>query len=567
MTAVAEETRTARLRRGAAGRSWGWPALAGLLVLGFAVLVYSGHDTTFFYDEWDFVQLRRDWSLDSLLRPHNEHLSVLPVLLYKTLFATVGLEQYAAYRVAGVLVHLTCVALLFAYARRRVGDLLALGAALLLLFLGSGYVDILWPFQIGFLGSLAAGIGALLALDREDRRGDVVAAVLLGVALACSSIGIPLLAAALVELLGRRERGRLWVVGAPLALYAVWYVGYRSHGGSAAGGVTADNIFDTPAYVAQAAAGAAGALLGLDPDWGRILIVGIVAAVVVAAAMPLRGVGSWRLAALAVLPLAFWSLTAATRASINEPTTSRYLYPGALFLLLLAVEAARGRRATPPLLAVLAVLLLGATVANVGLLRDGARQQRDQATNVRGALAAAEAAGDALPGDFVPAPTIAPQVRLDTYRAAVADLGSPVPPASELPRDFQAARAVADEVLMRGYGIRAVPATAPSDGSAPAVEQAEQAGQGEAGGCLLASPRGDAPAISVTVPEGGLLVDPEQGTAPVQLRRWSDVGTDVSGQAAPGQPIAIRIPPDAAGVPWHARIAFTSPVRVCAVAP
>ena len=117
--------------------------------------------------------------------------------------------------------HALVAALLFAYTRKRVGDLLALAAAAVVLFLGTAWPDVLWPFQIGFLSSLAAGIGALLALDREDRRGDVIAAVLLGVALASSSLGLPLLAAAALEVLGRPDRrSRWWIVAAPAVLYA-----------------------------------------------------------------------------------------------------------------------------------------------------------------------------------------------------------------------------------------------------------------------------------------------------------------------------------------------------------
>jgi hypothetical protein len=564
VSAVAERTQWAR-RRVVAGRErpWGWIVLGLLLIAGFAVIVRVGHGTTFYFDEWDFVQNRRAWNADALLVPHNEHLSLLPVLVYKLLFATVGLEHYAAYRIAGALFHLLCVALLFAYARRRVGDLLALAASITLLFLGSGYIDILWPFQIGFLASLAAGLVALLALDREDRRGDVLAALALAVALASSSIGIPFLIAVIVELAGRRDRARWWVAAAPLALYALWFATYRSKGQSAANGITADNLFDTPAYVAQAAAGAAGALFGLDPDWGRSLIVALVLAVALGAALGAANVFSWRLAALAALPLAFWALTGATRASINEPTASRYLYPGALFLLLLGIEAARGRRAPAPLLAVLGVLVLGTTVANAGQLRDGARAQRDLATTLQGSLAAAAVAGPELPGRFVPAPAVAPQIRLGPYRAAVNDLGSPVPPASELPGTFQASRAAADEVLIRGYGLSAVAAPVPDGGGAPPVERAEGATQAAVDGCLLARPQGAAPAITVTVPAGGLVLDPEQGTASVQLRRWSDTGTELASRAAPGEPVAIRIPADAAQAPWHARVAFRAPVRIC----
>ena len=180
----------------------GWLALAGIVAVAFAMLLYLGRTTSFFYDEWDWVLGRREWDLDALLAPHNEHLSLAPVLVFKALFSTVGTDSYVPYRVAGLVVHCGVAVLLFAYARRRVGDLLALGAAATILFLGTAWQDVLWPFQMGYLGSLAAGIGALLALDREDRRGDVTAAALLAVALASSSLGIPLLLAVAVEVLG-----------------------------------------------------------------------------------------------------------------------------------------------------------------------------------------------------------------------------------------------------------------------------------------------------------------------------------------------------------------------------
>ena len=138
-----------------------------------------------------------------------------------------------------------------------------------MLFLGTGWNDVLWPFQTGYLGSLAAGLAALLALDRESRRGDVVAALLLALALASSSLGVPLAAALAVEVLGGRTAGaRWWVIAAPVALYALWWAVYGR-----AGAATLDNLFATPRYVAEAAAGAAGALAGLGIEWGRVLAV------------------------------------------------------------------------------------------------------------------------------------------------------------------------------------------------------------------------------------------------------------------------------------------------------
>ena len=116
-----------------------WLALAGLLALTAAVILYLGRSTTFYFDEWNFVLERRAWGLDALLEPHNEHLSLVPVLIYKALFSTLGIDAYAPYRVAGVVVHLIVLVLLFVYARRRVGDVLArIDAAPVPMWTGNG---------------------------------------------------------------------------------------------------------------------------------------------------------------------------------------------------------------------------------------------------------------------------------------------------------------------------------------------------------------------------------------------------------------------------------------------
>jgi len=39
-------------------------------------------------------------------------------------------------------------------------------ATAILLFMGTAYQDLLWPFQISYLGSVAGGLGALALLER-----------------------------------------------------------------------------------------------------------------------------------------------------------------------------------------------------------------------------------------------------------------------------------------------------------------------------------------------------------------------------------------------------------------
>ena len=61
--------------------------------------------------------------------------------------------------------------MLFVYARRRVGEWIALAMILPILFLGPSWDDLLFPFQMALFGWIACGIGALLLLERRDRAG------------------------------------------------------------------------------------------------------------------------------------------------------------------------------------------------------------------------------------------------------------------------------------------------------------------------------------------------------------------------------------------------------------
>src|SRR5262249_21199210 len=142
-------------------------------------------------------------------------------------------------------------ALVFVYVRRRVGPWPALAAALVLLFLGPAWQDLLWPFQIGFIGSGLFRVAMLLALGPDDERWDGAACVFLTVAILFGSLGIPFAAAAVVNLVQRhRERGwrRAYVALVPILLYAIWYAGW---GHDAESHVTSHNVFASPGFVVE----------------------------------------------------------------------------------------------------------------------------------------------------------------------------------------------------------------------------------------------------------------------------------------------------------------------------
>jgi hypothetical protein len=541
-----------------------WTAALALAMLAAAALVlHAGRGTSFWFDEWNWIQDRRAWTLDALLRPHNQHLSLLPVLVFKLGFATFGLGSYLPYRLVLLALHLLTAGLLFAYARPRVGGALAFAAATVLLFLGTGWMDIVWAFQIGYVGSLAAGLGALLALDRRTAAGDAAAAVLLTVALASSSLGIPLWAMAAVDVLARPGRvRRAALLAVPAVLYLLWYAAYGTGDDARLG-----NLLEAPAFMADMAAGAAGALAGLESDWGHPLALAI-GALVAWRALSAAG-RPWRLVALVVLPLAFWGLTALARAQFHEPAAPRYLYPGALFLLLVGAEAARGARVTSRRALVLGAALLAAiTLANGGELLDGGGYLRDEASAVRGGLTAIDATGVAVPAGFRPAAADAPQITVGAYRAAARDLGAP-----DLPRDPAAddrhARAAADATLVRAGEVTAVPAEDPgAPGAAPAVERAEGATVAATDGCLVAT-AGAAPAtVELTPPAAGLVVTPLPGAgATIAARRWGDGYGAPLASVASGRREVVTVRQDALPAPWHLQLTVTGAVRVCGNTP
>ena len=103
----------------------------------------------------------------------------------------------------------------FVYVRERLGDIPALIAAAVVLFLGPAWQDLLWSFQIGLVGSLATGVFALLALERTSRRGDLAACALLVGSIGLSNLGVSFVLAAAVMLAIQRRLAAAWVVARP----------------------------------------------------------------------------------------------------------------------------------------------------------------------------------------------------------------------------------------------------------------------------------------------------------------------------------------------------------------
>lgn len=435
-----------------------WQVALFLLLAGTAAFMfYLARGLTFNLDEWIVVTERRGPGAPSLLEPHNEHLSVLLLGVFLGLLRIGGLDAQPLMMVPLVALQVALGALLFVIARRRLGAGVALGVAALAMVSGLAYENFLIPGQAGQMLSIVAGVAAFAVLDRPaDTRTDRTLAVLMGVALASSGMGIPVLLGVAVELLLTPEgRRRLWVVAVPFGLYLVWYLFY---GITRAG---ADELTLSILWAWTAANHAAGALIGerqIEPGRDLLIVLLVVLAYRVFRVQPVARI---RMAAIATVLVSFYGLTAISRHDIAPPSSSRYLTVGLVFLLLALVESARGlrvRRWAPWVVLLLALVSLSKD--HKLAFREGRGIFLERSEDMRGSLAAIELLGRARvdPG-FEIAPRAAPFLLAGPWFGAVDGLrGDPAYTAAELPRAPATARNFADDTLVRAGGLRLGPA-------------------------------------------------------------------------------------------------------------
>ena len=529
--------------------------LAAAMLASGAVLLYLTRNFNFLLDEWTFLLGRRGLNADALLAPHNEHLSLIPVLIYKSLLELFGMESARPFQVVATATFLTSAAVLFAWLRTRIDGWLALGATVLVLFMGAAWEDLLWAFQVGYFGSMAAGLGMLLALRRESRGGDRVACALLVVSICCSSLGIPFVAGALVAIAtGPRWRSRVYVVAVPVALYALWWLGW---GHEASRTTSLENLADAPLYVFDSIASAISSLLGLATprdesgigayDWGRVLAVAAI------------GLAGWRLVRLGSVPrwlwvvaaigFSFWLLSAFNQIPDRQPSSSRYQYVGGIFVILIAAELLRGVRPRPAALAVAAAVVLLAVLSGTSYLNQSAKSY-DATSDLIGAdLAALELARDIVQPGFILRNQIAGtgyvHVTADDYLRAADAHGSPADTPEELAAAPELARMAADRVSAAALGLTVLPAGKPGSGCARTAL--------------------DTGPVEVELPPGGAVVEGTPGsTADLRLARFATENHPIgAGEVADDERTVIFIPSDRSPVPWRLLATGSGSIDIC----
>lgn len=399
------------------------------LLVGVAILWLS-HSYTFYFDEWTFILTAPDWTWATYLQPHNEHPVMLPRLIYAGLLSTVGLRSYLPYMAVLVSLHAASAVLLFELVRRRAGDLLGLACAALFLVLGAAWENLLWAFQIAFVGSVACGLGMLLALDGPSTRRRLLAAsLLLAGSLAFSGIGIVFAVAAgvILVLTPARRRDLVWFVPVAVA-FGVWYVAF-GHGGTPPNPPpTLANVWLVPMYAAWGLGQSVAGLIGESGPWGPAALV--LASAALAVTWWRRRPDPFALGVLAAL-LALYVVTGLGRAQlgVQQAGAGRYVYEGAAFWLILLAGAAGNLpwRGTWRLVLV-AILFLACFNSSVLLFAYGTAKgaQMQRATADLQALAAERSDPCLNPGATAD-PLVMPQVN-DTvaYYRAVDRYGDPV---------------------------------------------------------------------------------------------------------------------------------------------
>lgn len=532
-----------------------WILLAVLITGSGAMLLSLTSGFTFISDEWDLVLLRPGWNPETVLRPFHEHIIIGPAFIFKLLQSLFGMDTPRPMQLAAIATFLGTGVLFFIWLRRRTGDWAALIGTAIILFLGAAFEDLLWAFQIGYFGSLAFGLGALIALDRDDHRGDLWAAVLLVFSISFSSLGIPFAIGAAVEwLMNPRDRRRRWFIpAAPFIFYALWWLGW---GHTAESAVSLSNIPDLPKYVFDAASAAMTSMMGLatgdgsEPDqphliWGRIALLALV------------GLSVWRLIRLGRIPrgvavagaiaLGFFVLAALGHNDLRPPTASRYQLPSALFILLFCGELLRGVKIPVPALGVAALVVLVTSISGVNLMKD----QRDtrwepSAVANKVSLGAITVAGDAARPDYE-LKLVSVTVPVQRFNDEVADSGSPGFSDEEIATMDPAYRGLADQTLIDALGLQ------PSG---------DDPGQ-PAGPCLS---RKVAAGIPVQVNPSVTpvrIINRENRILGVSLARFTDPPGLPLGSILPESRAWLNLPLDNSSRPWQLTLDGRGTVRTC----
>jgi hypothetical protein len=524
------------------------------------------NDDVFYYAQFlvhGTGDIRPSHGLEYFLAPSNGHLQVLGKLIYRGIFEVFG-ANYAVFRAFDVAGVMACVVLFFELARRRVGPLVALVPCISLLFLGYAWESFIWAFDLHTIYALALGLGAVLALQRSDRRGDILACFLLVLSIAMIELGLAFAVGIAVAVLLRPDRWRrVWIFLVPIALYGGWWL-WAQHFDQPA--IELANVKLIPLTVTNAVAAIAGSVFGLNPTGAGVF-------------QPTTGITGWgsALAALAVVALvwrvsrggvprtlwvflavavSYWVLIALGDRAADS---SRYIFVGTLLVFLVAADALSGARL--PAAAVLAALgvVAFAIPPNVAKLYDGRGPQLNDATTSRVEYAMLDLVRGPIPPEYAPGKdervtdlggSVFTPLEAGDYLEAADRFGHLGMPLGELREQSLERREIADASLIGALGLDLHRSPAPSEPAACPSSLDGRPGHG---------------VFFVPPQTGTLLGSRSEQPVDVSLGRFGAGGPGVKlGTLPAGKWASLALPADSAPDRWF--VVVDGPVHVCPLA-
>jgi hypothetical protein len=262
-------------------------------------------------------------------------------------------------------------------------------------------------------------------------------------------------------------------------------------------------------------------------------------------------------------------LTSIARAQLADAGSSRYVYIGAVFILLLASHALRDSAPSSRGLALVAAGVALAAVANVGAMRPGLTQIRAFDRVLQPELAALELVGSRAPADLQVDAVHAPNINAGPYFDAIRKYGSPAESLEAVGHAQLPDQQAADAVLIAALQIAAAHGgDATPSPSGVAVDDVHWGNVTTAAGCRRFDPNAPGAAVDVTVAGGGLILRPEDhGTTQVSLRQLAaDYPAPTPSIVVPsGEQSILRLPREGLPNPWHARIFATDTIEICGI--
>ncbi len=532
--------------------SWAW-ALLALACGAYAGLAFwTTRGVSFDHDELRYFVEGSGFSPAEILEPYNGHLIAGTRFIYASTLEVFG-SSYAPVKALMIASVIACAVLMFALLRRPVGRVLALTAAIVVLFLGSSTVQVVGSNAV-FPQACAFGLLAWLLLDgHRSRTRDALASAALALSILSLEVGVAFAigAAVWIVLDTSRPLRRLWIPALPLLGYAAWYLWSRQFGEHLG---TLENVLLAPQWAADSLGAASAALSGLSADlvdggpptgriaagWGYPLAAILVLLLVLAVRRErLRPAIAAPLALLVVL----WVAGALNFGFLRTPYEARYVFPIALGVLLVAAECLRPLRLSRRAILLIVAAATLSLAGNLWAFREVAKDVRADSSLTQAQLAMVDLERASVDPERSLGFELA-SVTAGEYLAAADRYGTVGFTPAEIPGQSLPVRQQADSML--------------AEILTPALDPARDRVRGRECGAAAE------PGASVSLPAGGAVVRSDEGGG-VLLGRFAERASIEVGALRAGEAGVLSLPADGLpSVAWF--VAPTDPgqtVTIC----